>query len=120
MRSVTTWALVAGLSLAVAATASAQERRQGRGQGRGMGGGQRTVAQLLASEDVQKELKLTDEQKTKAQEFAQAQQERGRGLRGGGGQPPDREKLQAMQREAAAAGEKFVKDNLKPEQQKRL
>jgi Spy/CpxP family protein refolding chaperone len=121
MRSMMTWALALGVALLVADTASAQQqRRQGQGQGRGFGGGmmQMGVAQLLTNEGVQKELKLTDEQKEKAKEFSDAQREKMREAFGGG--QPDREKMQELMKASTEAGEKFIKDNLKPEQQTRL
>jgi predicted transcriptional regulator len=96
--------------------------RGGAGQGRGgmMGGGQVTMAVLLANEGVQKEIKLTDEQKGKVKEFADAQRAKMQELRPQNGEQPDREKMQAAMKAATEAGEKFVKDTLNADQQKRI
>jgi Spy/CpxP family protein refolding chaperone len=61
MRTVCKFVLVLGLSALLAAPALAQRQRQGQGRG-GFGGG---GLLMLRSEDFQKELKLTDEQKDK-------------------------------------------------------
>jgi hypothetical protein len=113
-----TWVLAIGVALVAADTASAQQRR---GQGRGGFGGGRggaTLAMLLGNEGVQKELKVTDDQKTKIDEFSRAQREKMQELFQGG--QPDREKVQEAQKSSNEAAEKLVKDALKPEQQKRL
>jgi Spy/CpxP family protein refolding chaperone len=116
MRNVITWALAVGVAVAVTATASAQQR-QGRGFGM-FGRGGMSGAMLLGNEGVQKELKLTDDQKTKVQEFAQAQREKmGEAMREAQGDP---DKMRQLMKEATEAGDKFVKETLKPEQQKRL
>jgi hypothetical protein len=61
-------------------------------------------------------MKLTDAQKTKIQEFATAQGEKmGEVFQGGF----DQEKFAAFQKEQVTATEKLIKDNLKPDQQKR-
>ena len=115
MRNVITWALAVGVAVAVTATASAQQR-QGRGGMFGRGG--MSAAMLLANEGVQKELKLTDEQKEKAREFAQAQGEKMReAFQNAQGDP---EKMQEARKAMTEAGDKFVKETLKSEQQKRL
>ncbi len=119
MRSAAKWAVVLGLVLATAGTADAQGRGQGRGRGGMFGGrGGMSPAMLLNSQDVQKELKLTDEQKEKVTKFGEEQREKMReAFQDAQG---DREKMQDLMRKSAEAGEKFVKDTLKPEQQKRL
>jgi Spy/CpxP family protein refolding chaperone len=115
MRNVITWALAVGVAVAVTTTASAQQR-QGRGGMFGRGG--MSAAMLLGNEGVQKELKLTDEQKEKAREFAQAQGEKMReAFQNAQGDP---EKMQEARKAMTEAGDKFVKETLKPEQQKRL
>jgi Spy/CpxP family protein refolding chaperone len=117
---------VSAVALCLAGMASAQDRGQGRGQGRGgqpgrggfgggmMGGG----AGLLANEGVQKELKLTDEQKTKVKDFTDAQREKMREAFGGG--QPDPDKIAELRKSSAEASEKFVKDTLTADQQKRF
>lgn len=80
-------------------------------------------AMLLSNTSVQKELKLSEEQVKKVKEFTAAQMQKVQeviqeALNGGG--PPDREKMQEMMKSGTEAAEKFVKDTLKPEQQKRL
>jgi hypothetical protein len=115
MRKLMAWALAIGVAVLVPDTASAQ----GRGQGRGVVGVISGIRVLLVNEGVQKELKLTDDQKTKVQELAQSESEKMRELRLGGGQP-DRDKLREAQKAVEEATEKFVKETLTPEQQKRL
>ena len=129
MRTASKWVLVTAVALSVAGVAAAQNPGGGRGGrggagqpgggfgGRGMGGA--GVAMLLGNEGVQKELKLTDEQKTKVKEFADAQQAKMAELRGGGGQP-DPEKMAEARKAATEAGDKFVKDTLNADQQKRI
>jgi Spy/CpxP family protein refolding chaperone len=78
-----------------------------------------TGAMLLASEDVQKDLKLTDEQKEKYKAFSTKQQEAMRELFSGGDRP-DREKLQEIMRKNQEEAAKFVKDTLTADQGKRL
>jgi hypothetical protein len=91
----------------------------GRGFGGGMGGNI-TVAALLANEGVQKELKLTDEQKTKVKEFSDAQMAKMREAFGGGGGQPDPDKMAEVRKAATEAADKFVKDTLNSDQQKRI
>src|SRR5436309_7765730 len=115
LRNAMKWAVIVGVSLAVTGVAAAQGQRQ-RGQGGGGFGGQRTsVPALLANEDVQTELKMTDEQKEKVKAFAPAQGQRGQRQpgqpRGNRGQPNP---------EAAKAAETFVKETLTPDQRHRF
>jgi hypothetical protein len=124
MRNTWTWVVALGVALLVAGSSSAQDqgkqRRGGGGFGGGMFGGG-GVAMLLANEGVQKELKLTDEQKEKATEFGRAQFEKMRELpRPQAGERPDPEKMREAMKPFREAEEKFVKETLKPEQQKRL
>lgn len=127
MRTVSRWVLVATVACAVAGAASAQEQRRQRGQrpgggqpGGGFGGGMMMRgggAALLSNDGVQKELKLTDEQKTKVKEFTEAQQAKMREMFQGGGF--DREKMQEAMKEGREKSEKFVKETLNADQQKR-
>jgi Spy/CpxP family protein refolding chaperone len=133
MRTASKWVMVAAVALSVAGMAAAQNPGGGRGgrggagggqggQGRGgmgMGGGAITVAVLLANEGVQKEIKLTDDQKTKVKEFSDAQMAKMREAFGGGG-APDQEKMAEVRKAATEAGDKFVKDTLNADQQKRI
>ena len=117
MRTVT--ALILTATLAVPAFAQQPPRRGGGAGGMFGGGG---PAGLLRSEDVQKELKLTDEQKTKLKEFndkqAAARREAFGG--GGGGGGFDREKMQEFARKSQEETTKFLKDTLTEDQNKRL
>lgn len=125
MRIRTQWIAVVGVVLATASLATAQPPQGGRPQrgGAGMGGG-RSPAALLATEEVQKELKLTDEQKEKIKAFAPARQGRGGGGGGGGGggDQPRRGGGGGAGGggEAAQAVEKFIKESLDDGQRKRL
>src|SRR5688572_23516614 len=125
MRNKVIWAVALGLVLVLAGAAEAQDkgRRGGQGKGRGQGGrgggfGGRgvTLVQVLSSPDAQADLKLSDAVKTKVTEFATAQREKQQELFTGGF---DQEKFAAFQKESATAAEKFVKDNLNADQQKR-
>lgn len=117
--------IVAATFLASAALVMAQG---GGGGGRGGFGGQRggfgggSVMQLLGRNDVQKDLKLTDDQK-KAVEAAQAKQREQmqammEEMRNGGGQM-DREAMQKMMAENTAKQNKEAEKILTPEQWKR-
>src|SRR5205814_1834469 len=91
MRTASRWMLVTAVAFTVAGVAAAQApRRPGGGQPGGFGGMTRGggAAMLLANEGVQKELKLTDDQKTKVKEFSDAQREKMRGAFGGGQPDP--------------------------------
>jgi Spy/CpxP family protein refolding chaperone len=131
MRIASKWVLVTAVTLCVAGLASAQNPGGGRGgrggagggQGRGFGGGMGggvTIAMLLGNEGVQKELKLTDEQKSKVKEFSDAQRAKMAELRPQGGEQPDVEKIRAAMKTASEAGDKFVKETLNADQQKRV
>jgi Spy/CpxP family protein refolding chaperone len=128
MRTASRWVLVAAVAFGMAGLASAQEQQRrrtggGAGQppgggfgGRGMMGG--GGAMLLANESVQKELKITDDQKTKIKDFSTTQREKmGELFRSGGG---DREKMQEAMKELTQKSEAFVKDTLNADQQKRF
>lgn len=109
------------LTGALAIPAFAQPPGGGRGFGGfggfgAMGGG----VNLLRSEDVQKELKLTDEQKSKLREFQSKMQETMRSLRPEPGQQADFERLRELGQKMAQDTEKFMKDFLTESQNKRL
>jgi len=116
--------------LTVAIGAAQQEGRQGR---RNWGGQRQQMgAMVLLRSDVQEDLKLSDEQKTKLETMRQSLRggRRGGGRRNGGdgaggagggerqprGERPTREQMEA-QREAQ---QKQINDLLTPDQQKRL
>lgn len=100
----------------VAVPAFAQPQRPGGGRGMFGGGG---PLMLLNVEDVQKDLKITDEQKTKIKEYQDKQAAAMREARGDGGQP-DLEKIREMMTKAREEGAKFLKEALTEEQTKRL
>jgi Spy/CpxP family protein refolding chaperone len=85
--------------------------------GRGGGGG--GAGALVRNLGVQKELKLTDEQVKKIEEnnkkLEPKMREAGEAFQGG-----DREKGQEIMKEVAAETEKFLKETLSADQQKRL
>jgi Spy/CpxP family protein refolding chaperone len=109
--------LTALLLTAVIALPAMAQRPQRPGGGMG---GQRTGVMLLGSEDVQKDLKLTDEQKEKVKTYQTKAQEAMRELRPAGGGRPDPEKMQEAMKKMAEEGAKFVKETLTEEQGKRL
>jgi len=97
--------------LALTVPALAQQGR-GRGMGFGMGPGQ-----LLTNKSVQEELKMTEDQVTKAKEFGDKQREAMKGLFGQDVTPEERkEKMAELNKQA----EQFAKDTLKEDQTKRL
>jgi Spy/CpxP family protein refolding chaperone len=112
--------VVAGLVAGFATTASAQVRKGagqfGPGQGRGMmmmgGGG---TGMLLANPGVQKELKLTEEQRGKVETWAREQREKMMGLRDAS--PEERRELMTKMESDT---KKAIAEFLKPEQSKRL
>lgn len=129
----------AGVCLLMATTALAQGQGQGQGRGRGRGGFGRggfsfQTWQLVGLEPVQKELKLSDEQKEKIKTLSGEMFAGGgggfgggRGARGGGGAP--RELTEEEQKEfqkrmeegqkRIAEGNKKIEESLSPEQLKR-
>jgi len=143
MRNTVKWVALLAISVALAGATSAEQRGQGKGQGKGFGGGfgAGNMLNLLANPGVQTELKMTDDQKSKAQEFVQETMPNlpggfggGAGGKGGGGKGGGKggggkgggfggidPAVQAERTKAAnTAAEKFAKDNLKPDQTKRL
>lgn len=120
------WLGTAGLVALMAAVAPAQERGQGRGGAGGFGaggfGGAGGKIGLIQSEQVQQELKLTDEQKSKVGEVAARVREAGPQRGQGGGQVDReqlRERMQAMSR-VVAEEEKKLDEILNDEQKNRL
>jgi Spy/CpxP family protein refolding chaperone len=116
MRTLMAMALTAAM---VAPIYAQRQRGQGRG---GFGGGMfgpPSGAMLLNSEDVQKDLKLTDEQKTKVKDFQTKRMEAMRELFSGG-ERPDREKMQEIRKKNQEEDAKFLKDALTADQNKRL
>jgi Spy/CpxP family protein refolding chaperone len=107
--------LLAATALAVVALA-AQPAAAQRG-GRGGFGRMRAypAARLATLSEVQADLKLSDEQKTKVSEIADQLQDDLRGLFGNGG-PPDMDQLEKLNQEATAK----VDAALDPAQAKRL
>lgn len=91
-------------------------RMQGMAGMRGAGG-----LFLLRSPDVQKDLKLTDEQKTKLEDAVKKEtekrQEQMASMKDGGF---DKDKMQAAFKEMAEMADKTIKDILNADQQKRL
>jgi Spy/CpxP family protein refolding chaperone len=81
--------------------------------GGGMGGG---PMMILGSEDVQKDIKFTDDQKEKLKDFRAKQQEARQAL----GQDATPEQRQEAGKKAAEESTKFLKDTLTEEQNKRL
>jgi len=118
-RNAIKWAAIIGVTLAVTGAAAAQGQRGQRGQGGGFMGQRTSVPALLANEDVQTELKMTDEQKEKVKAFAPAQGQ-GRGQRGQGGQGGQRGQRGQANPEAEKAAETFVKETLTPDQRHRF
>jgi Spy/CpxP family protein refolding chaperone len=121
------WLGTAGLVALMAAAAPAQERGQGRGGAGGFrvggfGGGAGGKIGLIQTDQVQQELKLTDEQKAKVGEVATRVREAGPQRGQGGGQVDReqlRERMQAMSR-VVAEEEKKLDEILNDEQKTRL
>lgn len=104
--------------LACVAVASAQGG--GRGQGGRGRGNQNSLVALAMRADVQKDVGITDEQKTKLTELqTKLRPQRGQGG-GGGGQQQDPEARQKAAAERAAAEEKGIAEILDAKQVTRL
>jgi len=123
--------LIAVAAVAVVAVSSfAQGGGGGRGQGRGGGGfGQfgrgggmqdATGAFLLNREDVQAEIKLTADQKSKVDAIRQAQRDKMREMFQGGGGGGDREAMMAEMQKMQAANNKEILAVLTDDQKKRV
>jgi hypothetical protein len=91
-------------------------------QGRGQFGGRMMVSEatLLASKDIQSELKLTDAQKEKLTKLTEKIAADRKDTFGGGKGKFDKEAFAKVQEEANKATAEFVKMELKPDQAKRL
>jgi transcription termination factor NusB len=112
--------MVAGLAAAMVGPAMAQRpdgQRGGRGgfPGGGFGGGQTTVFSALRAEAVQKELAITEDQKTKLSELGDkvstARREAYSGFGGGGGERPSREEMEKRTAEIREKTDKINADN---------
>lgn len=111
-------ALAATIVLCAALPGSAQERERGQGRGRGGFGGpmQASKAQLLQIEQVQQELKLSDEQKQKIEQISEDYQAaRREAFQGGPGQ-----EAFAQMREASQQADRKIAEVLQDEQSQRL
>src|SRR5262245_27023364 len=111
MRNAIRWIAAVGVAVIVVGVATAQPPQRGQRGGAGFGGNRASAQFLLNNEDVQKELKLTDEQKEKVKAFAPAMGG-GRGQGGGGGGGGNRQRGQGGQgggqnSEQAQAADKF-------------
>ena len=110
------------LASALLAPAAVQAQGQGRGQGMGGGGGMAGPG-IISVPAVQKELKLSEEQASKAATFAEEYREKGREMYAeleGLEQAERQTKMQALNQKHFAAGMKDVEAMLKPEQTKRF
>lgn len=92
----------------------------GRGGQRFGGGMQMGNAFLLNRSDVQKDLKLSDEQKTKLQEIQTAQREKMREMFQNGGGGGDRQAMMEMMQKMQKENEEATNKVLTSDQQKRL
>lgn len=106
----------------VSAYAMAQGGGGGRGQrfGFGFGGGMQNNSFLLRREDVQKDLKLTTEQKSKLDEIQQAQREKMREMFQNGGGGTDRQAMMEAMQKMQKENDEAVNKVLTADQQKRL
>lgn len=102
-------------ALALVAAVASPALAQPPGGGRGFGGGGMSGMMLLGQKSVQEELKLSDDQIKKVQEYNQKALAGFRDLQGLS-QEERAKKLEDSRKE----GEKFLADTLKPEQAKRL
>ena len=112
------WAtLAAAVVLCTALPAGAQERGQGRARGfrGGFGGGQVSKLQLLQAEQVQQELKLTDEQKQQVEQIGEDVSGKRREAFQGG-----QEGGFARMREISEEADEKLEQALKEDQAKRL
>src|SRR4030095_2034320 len=107
--------LALALSAVIAIPALAQPPRGG---GRGMGGG--GALGLLNNKSVQEELKITDEQKTKITEFTTKANEGGPRFDPNGDMDEFRKSMTEFMKKQTESTEKFSKETLTEEQQKRL
>jgi hypothetical protein len=123
MAKLAKWVLAAALVAAAAGGAQAQ-RQPGGGRGGFMQ--QALEVTLLTNADLQKELKITDDQKKAlkpAMEKAEEQTKKMRELFQGGGGPPDREAMQKMMEDGRKFAEETkatVEKSLTDDQKKRI
>jgi hypothetical protein len=123
MSKLAKWVLAAAL-VAVAA-GGAQAQRQPGGGGRGMGMQQSIFMTALTNAELQKELKITDDQKKALKPMMDKAEEQSKKMRemfAGGGGPPDREVMQKMMEDGRKLGEEakaLAEKTLTPEQVKR-
>jgi hypothetical protein len=103
------------LALTAALAVPAFAQPPGGGRGRGMGGMQAGPAFLLGSEDIQKDINFSAEQKEKFTKFQAEQREARQGLQGA--DQDERQKKMAEMQEKSTA---FFKDLLTEDQNKRL
>jgi Spy/CpxP family protein refolding chaperone len=96
------WLVIILISFVASDTAFAQDQGGRRGRG-GQGGGQMGVLQLLGNAQVQKELKLADDQIAKIKEISDANRPQRRG-QGGNNQLPTDEEIAARRKKAEEAG----------------
>lgn len=114
------------LTLAIVGIVGSAFAQGGGGQRRGgmfgmMGRGGGSPVMLLQREDVQGELKLTDEQKTKLSELQTKMMEKMREMfTGGGGGRPDPDKMREVMTKASEEAQKEVDTVLNADQKKRL
>lgn len=116
-----TWGLRAALVLGLSALCTTEAAAQGRGGG--MFGGRGSIANLLANEGVQKELKLDADQITKAGELAEKSREKMReafSTLQGLDQQERMQKAQELNREINASAKKEASEFLKADQLARL
>lgn len=125
MTKLAKWVLAAAFAVAVAGAAQAQRQPGGQGGRGGMGMQQSVMTTLLTNAELQKELKITDEQKKTlkpAMDKAEEQMKKMREMFAGGGGPPDREAMQKMMedgRKMADEAKALVEKALTPDQVKR-
>ncbi len=124
-KTIATGALMVLVAISMAQGQGGGGGRQGGGQRMGgRGGGMGSPASLINRADVQKDLAITDDQKTKLKDLQAKQMEEMQAQRqaggGGGGGGFDREAMMKAMKERQEKNEKAVNEILTPEQQKRL
>jgi len=119
--------LVAAVAAATLFVAAPVANAQGQGQGRGQGGGMRMMQGgrggsmfLLRRNDVKKDLKLTDDQKSKLDALQEKIQSEMREMFQNGGAGGDREAMMKAMQEKQTGWQKEADAVLTPEQKARL
>ncbi len=111
MKSIARWIFTAVLAVTVAGAAQAQRPQPGQpGAGGRAGGGGVQIGLVLTNKDLQDELKVTDDQKSKLKDVTAKQTEMTKkmaDLRSGG--QPDRTKMQEVIKEMTALTEEVKK-----------